>query len=249
MSKRSDLPITHKLDHALQNLLRSPSREQKTFHLAGGKFTRRDMLREDRGESTVFMQKTVTAGVNTCVGILVDLSSSMGDYDSGNHSKAVYAEMACRMIARAVERAQAPLWIAGFSGSGHGNAALKLYKSTGQRCANVTTGDMNRPMGGTPLTAAMIASVKLFREGIANRATSSLLIVLTDGECDNGPDGVALAETILKRQGVDVFGIGIGFRPRGLTHVVEVTDLEQLGASGLEGIKDLIIQRNRGASR
>jgi hypothetical protein len=68
-------------------------------------------------------------------------------------------------------------------------------------------------------------------------ATRHILMVLTDGECDYGEDGVRTACKLAEDRGIETVGIGMAcasvidaFPPR---YSVNVNDLTQLASTGL----------------
>ena len=210
------------------------------------------------GALDVFSRRDDQPGIDTAVLILVDGSTSMRANIGRNTSTPTRMELAvCAAwhIAKAAEAANAKVAIgvfrsAGMNNLGANSAAVSLIKpwaKTVHQCAGVILGSSAN--GTTPLAPAIIECA---RELAGVSATRRLLMVLTDGQCDYGADGVQRACVLADDLGVETVGVGMAcadvvraFPPR---YSVNVDDLRQLAKTGLGKLCAMLEDANpRGA--
>jgi len=110
---------------------------------------------------------------------------------------------------------------------------VKDWHVQARDCAAALAGMVG--VGGTPLSASILKGADMLA-GVA-AATRRIMMVVTDGDCDFGPEAVTKACTLAADDGVEVVGIGMdcdsvtqAFPPR---YSVNVKDLRQLAEAGL----------------
>jgi Mg-chelatase subunit ChlD len=173
--------------------------------------------------------------------ILIDGSISMRALVDYVNSRMDVAQTAAWHIARAAESANAKVCVAGFHTlkDRHGHwitgADVKVIKpwevAMADRAAHLAA---ELPGGGTPLSPAIMAAGRMLADV---GATRRVLMVLTDGECDFGADGVTRACSLAADMGIETVGIGMdcpsvtaAFPPH---YSVNVENLHQLATTGL----------------
>jgi len=67
------------------------------------------------------------------------------------------------------------------------------------------------PNGGTNIQKAIVQGSEIFKDiNVAEQVTRKVMIVLSDGQCGTGPEGIQQGVEYAKRQGIDaIFGIGL----------------------------------------
>jgi Mg-chelatase subunit ChlD len=160
------------------------------------------------------------------------------------------AQTAAWHIAKAAETAGAKVCIAVFHSRPSANTAITIVKPWECACQDraAVLGAVE-PLGGTPMSPAILAASGMLAEV---NATRHILMVLTDGKCDYGPAAVTRACVLAGDAGVEVVGVGIAcasviaaFPPR---YSVSVENLAQLAQAGLGTLVAMLEDANpRGA--
>ena len=252
------LPRNSVLHGQIGRLLVSEEVHRRTHHESSGRLDRRALVRMRAGAVDVYSRRDDTPGMDTALLVLIDGSSSMDATVVSRHPGALTYTTTSRMgiarttawhIARAAEAANAKVAIAVFhtrpdhidprgrklGTNGLTGAQLTVVKPWSVPVAD-RAGVLARVQASawTPLSPAIMAGADMLA---AINATRHILMVLTDGECDYGNDGVRAACQLADDQGVETVGIGMAcaavidaFPPR---YSVNVTDLTQLASTGL----------------
>ena len=255
------LPRNSVLHGQIGRLLVSEEVHRRTHHETSGRLDKRALTRMRAGALDVYTRRDDTPGMDTALLVLIDGSSSMEHPVRGvGGTRMQLAQTAAWHVTRAAESANAKVAVALFTTPsgisknaqpGHVTGAqitmLKPWSVPVADCA-LTLANA-RPTGWTPLSPAIITAAGMLAEVNASR---HILMVLTDGECDYGTDGVQTACRLAEGYGVETVGIGMAcaevaaaFPPR---YSVNVTDLAQLGAAGLGALVAMLEDANpRGA--
>ena len=220
-------PANGVLHGQISRLLVSEERTTRTHHETSGRLDRRALVRMKTGAQDVFTRRDFAPGVDTAVLLLIDLSGSMD-------ACLELARITAWALANAAESAGGKLAIAGFRGE---SADVTLHYVKDWQDSVRQNAHLMRSLIAqdyTPLSAAIVAGALDLE---AQTATRRILIVLTDGQCDLGPDAVQSACRLAASQGVETVGIGLNcenvvksFPPR---YSVNVEDLQQLSTTGL----------------
>jgi hypothetical protein len=206
------------LSPKVRAMLHSQDDSMTTRYETRGRLDRRAIARTSTGDPRVFTRRSLTDGIRTGVGFLLDMSSSMSACrkDRAQAQSAIALGDAC-------ERAGADVAIWGFGPSPAGwtrdgqtdpNKRMfggvllpfKMWTETMDTGAAIIAG-ADSPHG-TNLCPAIIAACRELaaRSGLDKR----ILMVLTDGDCRMGrPATRATAEFAAARYGVIVIGVGI----------------------------------------
>ena len=159
------------------------------------------------GSINIFRKEEEGQQLSTAVQILLDRSGSM----SGGLGTALEATLFMPLALNSVDGVQTSIDI--FPGR---YSAVENVKGWGERLMSKL--DMIasvRADGGTPMTKALQATAQSLMEVNADR---KILLVITDGDPDDGPHPSSKVVESLTRSGVEVIGIGIG-RPRHLASI------------------------------
>jgi Mg-chelatase subunit ChlD len=232
VARRDDLPLSSRLDRDIAELVKAPARDARKVHQDRGRLSRRDTARIVRGARDVFALRDVTPARNTAVMVILDQSGSMSGRAMEESAKA------CRMIVRAIERCGGLVSVAGFFESGAA-VDLRIVKPFGKRAIACAMGPATEIGGGTPMSPAIVLAARHMAE--QRDATRRLLIVLTDGGCNLGPEAVKFACAYAGKLGVETAAIGIGFDPGpAFPARFAAADLASLGRDGLGNLLKLI---------
>ncbi len=235
------LPRNSLLHGQIGRLLVSAEVRGVTHHESSGRLDRRALARMQTGAADVFSRREDTPGIDTALMILIDGSVSMRAQVDHVNSRMDVAQTAAWHIARAAESANAKVCVASFhtmksrSGDWIPGADVKVIKpwevAMTDRAAHLAA---EQPGGGTPLSPAIMRAATILADV---GATRRVLMVLTDGECDFGADGVTRACALATDMGIETVGIGMdcpsvtaAFPPH---YSVNVENLHQLATTGL----------------
>jgi Mg-chelatase subunit ChlD len=254
------LPGNSVLHGQISRLLVSSEIHRRTHHETSGRLDRRAIVRMRTGALDVFSKRDDTPGIDTALLILVDGSGSMcADIDQ------VYAKGIARMdmaqvaawhIARAAEGANAKVGVVHFhTPSDHARATLSGADIHVAKDWDRSVQDAAWPilsMQGTaytPLSQAIVGAAEYLR---SVNATRHILLVVTDGVCDMGPDTVRAACNIAASMRVEVVGLGMACAevidafPEGYSENIE--DLTHLATKGMAVLTRMLEDANpRGA--
>jgi hypothetical protein len=239
------LPRNSVLHGQIGRLLVSEEVHRRTHHESSGRLDRRALVRMRAGAMDVYSRRDDTPGIDTALLVLIDGSSSMAAPTAAGCSRMAIAQTTAWHIAKAAEAANAKVAVAAF----HTPVAAQLLRRSNtmtgatvtvvkpwsvpiaDRAAQLAT---VKPDAWTPLSPAIMATAGMLAEVNASR---HILMVLTDGECDYGEDGVRTACKLAEDLGVETVGVGMAcqsvidaFPPR---YSVNVNDLTQLASTGL----------------
>jgi hypothetical protein len=227
------LPGRAVLHGQISRLLVSPERVNVTHRETSGRLDRRALARLGTGAMDVFSRKQETAGMDTALLVLIDLSSSM---------RGAAHAMACVTafhLAAAADDAGAKVAVYGFM-----NPDEPMDVATARIVCLLPFGMPVRPNAHrimavgphvtTPLSPAILGCAEVLRDVDATR---HVMMVLTDGDCDYGNACVTDACLVARTWGVEVVGVGMAAPqvaaafPDG--HSVNVPTLAALGQTGL----------------
>jgi cobalamin biosynthesis protein CobT len=228
------MPTSSVLHGQIARLMVSEERNMRTHHETVGRLDRRALARMRTGAPDVFSRRDYQPGTDTAMMILVDTSGSMSE-------RMKTAQAAVWAIIKAADSAGGKLAVAGFTGGG---AAVDLtivkdWNESPLDCAHAVSS--LKATLGTPLSAAIVTAA----QDLANiQATRRILMVITDGMCSLGTEGVTMACKLASDYGVETVGIGIAcsaviaaFPPR---YSVNVDDINQLAATGLGALVGML---------
>ena len=232
------LPSNSILHGQIGRLLVAEEKRAVTHHESSGRLDRRALARMRTGATDVYSRRAETPAIDTALLIVLDGSSSMSYAVNGNRHvcRADLAKTAAWHIAKAAETANAKVAIVGFGRLSLSDptrlTVLKAWETPiADRAAHLA---VFPPLGGTPLSPAILHGARMLS---AVNATRHIMMVLTDGEDDYGPEGVQRACTLADYLGVEIVGIGMAcasvtaaFPPR---YSINVADLQQLAQTGL----------------
>jgi hypothetical protein len=241
----SRLPRNSVLHGQIGRLLVSEEVHRRTHHESSGRLDRRALVRMRAGAVDVYSRRDDTPGIDTALLVLIDGSSSMEALTTAGCNRMAIAQTTAWHIALAAEAANAKVAVAVF----HTPRALAMVRHGGamtgatmtvikpwsvpmaDRAAQLAAVE---PNAWTPLSPAIMTAADMLAEV---NATRHILMVLTDGKCDYGEDGVRTACKLAEDRGVETVGIGMAcasvidaFPPR---YSVNVNDLTQLASTGL----------------
>lgn len=211
------------LKSSLYRILVAPERCGWDSGAQGGRFDGKRAPRAAAGSESVFRRRWVSAGVDTAVSVIIDLSGSMSGH------RLVEAVDLAYTIADACERSRAEVEVLGFSdvnsrncyatgddlrGNAHGtgcsnSATVVIAKRFQDRVGSVLHhfSRLKRAAGGgTPDYPAVRAVVERLSTAPAQR---KLACVITDGYGDM-QSMLSLTQHAAQLYGVDVIGFGIG---------------------------------------
>jgi Mg-chelatase subunit ChlD len=246
------LPRNAVLSGQIGRLLVSEEARRVTHHEGSGRLDRRALTRMRAGAVDVYSQRVDTPGVDTALLVLIDGSSSMcmptGPAHNRGPSRMDMALTSAWHIANAAELAGAKVAVTVFHGSSRSDVRVSVIKdwSTPLRDRAAMLADVS-PGGSTPMSPAIMVSAKMLAS--VSAATRRIMMVLTDGDCDYGPEAVTKACILAGDDGVEVVGIGMdagedvvkAFPPR---YSVDVKDLAQLAATGLGVLVNMLEDAN-----
>lgn len=224
----------------IARLLVSETKTARTHHETSGRLDRRALTRMTSGATDVFSRRETAPGNDTAVMVLIDCSGSM-------NARMHLARIAAWSLAKAAESAGGKLAIAGFQG-GAASTTLNVVKDWHQTAEQAASGLQSLPTHDyTPLSASIIAASQDLAQITATRR---ILMVLTDGQCDLGPDAVRSACRLAANFGIETVGIGIAcdsvvkaFPER---YSVNVNDLDQLAKTGLGALARMLEDAGEG---
>ena len=226
-------PIINNLKQGLKNILNFNVDEMSRY-LHSGRIDGKSLSRMPTGAICAKrIEKNDEADLN--ITVLVDLSGSMSGM------RLSYSKRACTILQEVCHDLKIPISILGFQdGFGNrvsirhfGNASMKgRYAHTG--IVNMTAG------GGTPLGEALGYMPKFLQK---QKETDKLLIVITDGEPNRGPE---YSKIMVNRISSDakVYGLAIG---SGQDKLSQIFGSRYIGIDSLERLsKELckIIEKN-----
>jgi Mg-chelatase subunit ChlD len=246
------LPRNSLLHGQIGRLLVSAEVRRVTHHESSGRLDRRALARMRTGATDVFSRREDTPGIDTALMLLIDGSISMNYMVDQTNRRMDVAQTAAWHIARAAESANAKVCVASFHtikdrrGDWIMGADVKVIKpweiAMADRAAHLAA---EQPNGGTPLSPAIMQAARMLADVSATR---HILMVLTDGECDFGADGVTRACALATDMGVETVGIGMdcpsvtaAFPPR---YSVNVENLHQLATTGLGVLVQMLEDAN-----
>jgi Mg-chelatase subunit ChlD len=254
------LPGNSVLHGQISRLLVSSEVHRRTHHETSGRLDRRAIVRMRTGALDVFSKRDDTPGIDTALLILIDGSGSMrADIDCDRPrgiARMDMAQVAAWHIARAAEGANAKVGVVHFHTSR--DPARAAMSGTDIRVAkdwDRSVQDAAWPilsMQGTaytPLSQAIVGAAEYLRNV---NATRHILLVVTDGVCDLGPDTVRAACNIAAGMRVEVVGLGMACAevvnafPEGYSENIE--DLTHLATKGMAVLTRMLEDANpRGA--
>jgi len=191
----------------IRRLLKAPAQASRQHYRPHGRLDRRAFPRMAMDAPNVFTKRTRADAVNTAVGLLLDNSGSMEhqafgqEYDRNTCQKALAVT-----LAEACKHADVDCHISTF---GHHNALATVKDWNHPLPAALATIAALAPnIGHTPLAASMMGAIDKLAQR-TNR-TKRILIVLTDGDADEGQPAMDLAQDYARAKGVHVIGVQIG---------------------------------------
>ena len=186
--------VTLRLRSRLQASLETALRERKTVTDTGRRIHQGRLSRIAVGDGRIFQHKQKKSGLDTAIQLLVDRSGSMGGHRIHVAMNSAMALMQSLEGIKGVSTAAAVfpyhVTLTGFE------EKLPMTQHRYEPAA----------MGGTPLTEALLWSVKHHLSG--RREKRKILIVLTDG-APNDQDSARAVIKKAQRHDIEVIGVGI----------------------------------------
>jgi hypothetical protein len=193
---------TASMKQRLVSLLAAQNRSYKVSSRKG-RLSSRHITRAAVGNPYVYERKVYEEKPVSALTILVDMSDSM-NWTNANK----LAQQSLIAIAEACNAIGAPLEILGFgqrNGTSAGLVEIKPFGKTYQQCQSRLGGYAGMLHGNTPMGEGMLeAGDRLLKHS----APRKVMMVLTDGDPNMGSPVVPTIE-LLKRQGVELIGIGM----------------------------------------
>jgi hypothetical protein len=231
------------LQQEMQRLLMSEEQRRVTHRETSGRLDRRALSRMRAGAVDVFARKATQPGRNTALGVLWDLSSSMEE-----DGRTPAAAATVYQLLQAADGSGASLGVYGFTsdisetGINGPCGGLKPIIPFGTRPkAPASIIAAIRPRGWTRLSPCVMGLARLMLDVPADRR---VILAITDGDCDYGPDLVRQACEVARTWGVEVIGLGINAPsaieafPDGRS--VNVADLAELAKTGMRVLADAL---------
>jgi Mg-chelatase subunit ChlD len=254
------LPGNSVLHGQISRLLVSSEIHRRTHHETSGRLDRRAIVRMRTGALDVFSKRDDTPGIDTALLILVDGSGSMCANIDQAYATGIarmdMAQVAAWHIARAAEGANAKVGVVHFhtprehARSAVGGADIHVAKDWDRSVQDAAWPILSmRGTSYTPLSQAIVGAAEYLRNV---NATRHILLVVTDGVCDLGPDTVHAACNIAASMRVEVVGLGMACAevvdafPAGYSENIE--DLTHLATKGMAVLTRMLEDANpRGA--
>jgi len=190
----------------VRRLLKAPAQAMRQHYRPHGRLDRRAFPRMAMDAPNVFTKRTRADAVNTAVGLLLDNSGSMTHIAHGqNHDRNTCQKALAVTLAEACKHADVDCHISAFSPYG-----LAIVKNWNQPLpqALATIANLGACMGHTPLAQCMMAAID--KLAMRTNRTKRILLVLTDGDADEGQPAMDLAQDYARAKGVQVIGVQIG---------------------------------------
>jgi hypothetical protein len=214
------------LRQQVARVLRAEETETWTRGKAAGRIDRFALGRMSLGAvDGIYCKREIAGGYETEIGVLVDGSASMAG------GPAWAAAVLAYVIAQAAAQVGVKSEVAQFPGM---SAAKHPAGSPGDRNVQKAFAGMGvRTGGSTPLTQSIVTMAAR----LAHRAPGKrkVLFAVTDGGCDSGPSGIALACAYAERLGVETVALCIDMDTTGhsgFKHAVSC-DAKNIAAAGL----------------
>lgn len=188
-------------------------------------------LHRHQFDDGLFRRRVEREGVETAVSILVDRSGST-DSGAGNRNLTLLQEelSACETIVAALEHAKVSWRVDAFDTEVNQIAGWSDGVSTLR--ANL------RRTGSGGSTRDVLALNGAASELLSRPEQRKVILILTDGDGDNGPEHTRLATARIESLGVTVIGVGIGVDvSKSYTQYVNVQSVEELAVASLDKIK------------
>ena len=229
-------PVINKLRTGLKNII-NYNVDEISRYLHAGRIDAKSLSRMPSGAICAKrIEKNDEADLN--ITVLVDLSGSMGGYPIDN------AMRACVVLQEVCNSLKIPITVLGFKSGGREVQILhfsnRLLKG---RYAHTGIVKMNAG-GGTPLYNALLYLPKHLQK---QSEEDKLLIVITDGEPDTGPEPCRIEVTKLGRY-AKVYGMAIGGGREALAKIfgskyIGIDSLDRLPGELCKVIEKNIIRR------
>jgi Mg-chelatase subunit ChlD/uncharacterized low-complexity protein len=217
---------TGKLKAQVARILKAEESESWDRSRSSGRLDRFALNRIGMGQTeNVYAKRSIRQGYETEIAILIDSSGSM----SGNRIWAA-GVLACA-IAQAAQSVGVKSSVYRFHSS-----SFALVKSAKDNPANGIVLDRflyaaTNVGGSTPLSGSIIkVAAKLAAKGIGKR---KLLFVVSDGDCDFGPEMVRKACAYAERLDVEPVGLFIDMVPNGSFRNAATCDSAHIAETGL----------------
>jgi hypothetical protein len=254
------LPGNSVLHGQISRLLVSSEIHRRTHHETSGRLDRRAIVRMRTGALDVFSKRDDTPGIDTALLILIDGSGSMCADIDNDRPKGIarmdMAQVAAWHIARAAEGANAKVGVVHFhtpsehARSAVGGADIHVAKDWDRSVQDAAWPILSmQGTSFTPLSQAIVGAAEYLRNV---NATRHILLVVTDGVCDLGPDTVQAACNIAASMRVETVGLGMACAevvdafPAGYSENIE--DLTHLATKGMAVLTRMLEDANpRGA--
>ena len=188
-------------------------------------------LHRHQFDDGLFRRRVEREGVETAVSILVDRSGST-DSGAGNRNLTLLQEelSACDTIVQALEHARVNWRVDAFDDEVNQIAGWSDGVSTLR--ANLRRTESGRS------TRDVLALNGAASELLSRPEQRKVILILTDGDGDNGPGHTRLATARIESLGVTVIGVGIGVDvSKSYTQYVNVQSVEELAVASLDKIK------------
>jgi hypothetical protein len=254
------LPGNSVLHGQISRLLVSSEIHRRTHHETSGRLDRRAIVRMRTGALDVFSKRDDTPGIDTALLILIDGSGSMCADISQSYATGIarmdMAQVAAWHIARAAEGANAKVGVVHFhtpsepARAAMGGADIHVAKDWDHSVQDAAWPILSmQGTSYTPLSQAIVGAAEYLRNV---NATRHILLVVTDGVCELGPDTVRAACNIAASMRVETVGLGMACTevvdafPAGYSENIE--DLTHLATKGMAVLTRMLEDANpRGA--
>lgn len=188
-------------------------------------------LHRHQFDDGLFRRRVEREGVETAVSILVDRSGST-DSPAGNRNLTLLQEelSACETIVAALEHAKVSWRVDAF------DAEVNQIAGWSDGVSTLRANLRRTESGGS--TRDVLALNGSASELLSRPEQRKVILILTDGDGDNGPGHTRLATARIESLGVTVIGVGIGVDvSKSYTQYVNVQSVEELAVASLDKIK------------
>jgi hypothetical protein len=193
---------------AIRDMLRSPDKTGTRRNQIIGRMDRRALVGMATDRIDVMSKKWFEPGRNTVVHIAVDASGSMGGYANRttNEIKSHLSADFCKIFTDTIQQAGCKCTVSIFSGN-----VFQIIKK-GDRLRGTTAREAIANLSNTAMssTDTMLGLIDGYNQLKDVQHANKLLIVITDGSDDHGPERVKETCRMITDRGVAILGIGIG---------------------------------------
>jgi len=187
-----------------------------------GQFNSRRARRAVAGDNRIFRKRQTIGDIDYTIGIVVDVSGSMGEGDISGRPKWESALDACVILTEAAEGAGLKTFIVPV------DTQTKRVKGVFTPLNDAVRGTLSwdlQPAGGTNVAPGMVTAQDELAKAQGSRR---ILFVISDGETSD-PAGCAALEEEIRQMGIPTAALAIGLDEDALPHHSLVVHLSEAG--------------------